>query len=168
MLFRSLFARPLLSLFVDAGAEAEVMDLGIHFLTINASFYIPLLFVNIVRLCIQGIGYTRAAMFAGMFEMVARTAVALFLVPALGFTGACFANPAAWVMADLFLFPCYFWIMRNLKGRLLPQSLPEEKPTVNDVVEGSDVEMGSGKGALRLTQRRYRRGRVRTRFRLTA
>lgn len=157
-----LFARPLLSLFVDAGAEAEVMDLGVRFLTINASFYIPLLFVNIVRLCIQGIGYTRAAMFAGMFEMAARTAVALFLVPVLGFTGACFANPAAWVMADFFLFPCYFWIMRNLKGRLLPRSLPEE-PLASYVAEGSDMELGSGKETLHLTRRRYRRGRARAR-----
>ena len=71
--------------------------------------------MNIVRLSIQGMGYTRVAMLAGLFEMIARTAVALLLVPALGFTGACFANPAAWVMADLFLFPCYLRIMRSLR-----------------------------------------------------
>ena len=94
--------------------------MGIRFLRVNASFYIPLLFVNIVRLCIQGMGYTRVAMLAGLFEMVARTAVALFLVPALGFSGACFANPAAWVMADVFLIPCYLRIMRTLRGRVLP------------------------------------------------
>ncbi len=115
-----LFARPLLSLFVEAGAPAEVTELGVRFLTINAAFYIPLLFVNIVRLSIQGMGYTRVAMLAGVFEMAARTAVALLLVPRLGFTGACFANPAAWVLADLFLVPCYFRIIRSLKGRLLP------------------------------------------------
>ena len=59
---------------------------------------------------------------AGMSEMVARAAVALFLVPAVGFTGACFASPAAWVLADLFLFPCYFQIMRILRQRLLPET----------------------------------------------
>ena len=115
-----LFGRQLLGLFVDAAAETEVTEMGIRFLRINASFYIPLLFVNIVRLCIQGMGYTRVAMLAGLSEMVARTCVALFLVPAWGFTGACFANPAAWVMADLFLIPCYIRIMRTLHGRLLP------------------------------------------------
>jgi len=52
--------------------------------------------------------------------MVARTAVALLVVPSAGFTGACFANPAAWVMADLFLVPCYFSVMRSLRERLLP------------------------------------------------
>ena len=110
----------MLSLFIDGNTEAAVTEMGIRFLMINASFYIPLLFVNIVRLCIQGMGFTRVAMFAGLFEMIARTAVALFVVPAAGFTGACFASPAAWVMADLFLFPCYFRVMRNLRGRLMP------------------------------------------------
>ena len=35
--------------------------------------------------------------------------------PAFGFIAACFASPIAWVMADLFLVPAYFYIMRNLK-----------------------------------------------------
>ncbi len=117
-----LFARQMLGLFVDETVNAAVMEMGILYLRINSAFYIPLLFVNIVRLCIQGIGYTRAAMFAGMFEMAARTAVALAVVPVLGFTGACLANPAAWVMADLFLVPCYFTVIRSLHGRLLPNA----------------------------------------------
>ena len=120
-----LFARQMLSLFVDPGAAPQVMERAVQFLRINAAFYIPLLYVNIVRLCIQGMGYTRVAMFAGLFEMVARTAVALLIVPVAGFTGACFANPAAWIMADLFLFPCYSHIMKTLPGRLLPGEEPE-------------------------------------------
>ena len=119
-----LFARPLLGLFIDSQAAAQVTDMGIQFLRLNAAFYVPLLFVNIVRLSIQGMGYTRVAMLAGLFEMIARMAVALLLVPALGFTGACFANPAAWVMADVFLIPCYLHIMRSLRGRVLPSTEP--------------------------------------------
>ncbi len=115
-----LFVRPLIGLFVDSQAEAAVTDMGAQFLTINAAFYIPLLFVNIVRLSIQGMGYTRVAMLAGLFEMIARTAVAVLLVPAVGFTGACFANPAAWVLADLFLFPCYRRVMRALRVKAGP------------------------------------------------
>ena len=115
-----LFGDKMLGLFIDGGQNAAVMDMGFRYLKINAAFYVPLLFVNILRLCIQGMGYTRVAMFAGLSEMVARIAVALFVVPAAGFTGACFANPAAWVMADLFLFPCCFRLLRTLHGRLLP------------------------------------------------
>ena len=116
------FVHPMLSLFVDQQANPVVMEMGARYLMINASFYVPLLFVNIIRLCIQGMGFTRVAMFAGIFEMAARTAVAVFLVPVLGFTGACFANPAAWVMADLFLIPCYFHVMRNLQGRMFAET----------------------------------------------
>ena len=122
----ALFAQPLLSLFIDADAAPEVMSMSVLYLTINAAFYIPLLFVNIVRLSIQGMGYTRVAMLAGLFEMIARTAVALFVVPSAGFTGACFANPAAWVMADLFLIPCYFQIMRVVRQRLMPETQEEK------------------------------------------
>ena len=112
------FREPLLSLFVNRETDPVVMELASRFLLINSAFYIPLLFVNIVRFSIQGMGYTKAAMIAGVCEMVARSAVAIFLVPALGFTGACFANPAAWVAADLFLFPCFFKVIRSLAYRL--------------------------------------------------
>ena len=118
----ALFARPLLSLFIDAGAAPAVIAMGSRYLLINAAFYVPLLFVNIIRLSIQGMGFTRVAMLAGLFVMIARTAVALFVVPSAGFTGACFANPAAWVLADLFLFPCYFQIMRMVRQRLMPET----------------------------------------------
>ncbi len=114
------FARPLLSLFIDPAESPDVTDMAVRLLTINAAFYIPLLFVNIVRMSIQGMGFTRAAMFAGVFEMGARVLVALVLVPTLGFTGACLANPAAWFAADSFLFPCYFRSLRKLRMRLMP------------------------------------------------
>ena len=121
-----LFTRPLLGLFIDSSAAPQVTEMGIRYLTINAAFYIPLLFVNILRLSIQGMGFTRIAMLAGLSEMIARTVVALWIVPAAGFTGACFANPAAWIMADVFLFPCYARVMRSLRQRLYDQ--PDEKP----------------------------------------
>ena len=82
--------------------------------------YIPLLFVNIVRLSIQGMGFTQVAMFAGVAEMIARTGVAVLLVPVLGFTGACLANPMAWLLADAFLIPCFAHIMRRMKVYLRP------------------------------------------------
>ena len=116
----ALFAGPMLSLFIDPAAAPEVTSLAVKYLTIIAAFYIPLLFVNLFRLSIQGMGFTRIAMLAGLLEMIARTAVALFLVPVLGFTGAAFASPAAWILADIFLIPCYLHVMRTLRQRLMP------------------------------------------------
>lgn len=100
-------------LFVDP-AEQEVTELTCLMLRINSAFYIPLLLVNIVRLSIQGMGFTPVAMIAGATEMVSRALVALFLVPAAGFEGACYASPVAWVAADLFLIPCYLILIRKM------------------------------------------------------
>ncbi|MBQ6528120.1 MAG: MATE family efflux transporter [Clostridia bacterium] len=123
------FGPALLSLFVDASAEPEVMRMAVQYIRFNSMFYIPLMFVNVLRLAIQGMGYTKIAMIAGVFEMVARTAVALFLVPELKFTGACLSNPAAWVLADLFLFPCYFRVIRSVRDRLHVPALAPRKPS---------------------------------------
>ena len=112
------FGKSIISLFMDSGeATGGVVDAAYRFITINMAMYIPLLFVNIVRLTVQGMGFTRVAMLAGVFEMVARTLVAVVLVPLLGFTGACLASPAAWVAADSFLIPCYFRVSRRLEKR---------------------------------------------------
>ena len=37
--------------------------------------------------------------------MIARTAVSLWAVPALGYIAVCFGDPTAWIAADLFLVP---------------------------------------------------------------
>jgi len=108
------FSRPLTLMFVDA-SETEVLANARTYLLINASMYVALAFVNIVRFLIQGLGFSNLAVFAGVFEMLARAAVAFTLVPMLGFLGACFANPTAWIAADLFLFPAYFHVMRKLR-----------------------------------------------------
>ena len=116
------FGKGIVSLFVDADDPAiiaEVLSKAHQFLIVNSALYIPLLFVNIVRFTIQGVGFTTVAMTAGVMELIGRAGVAMLLVPVFGFDAAVWANPAAWVLADCFLFPCYFTVMRWLKNRLL-------------------------------------------------
>lgn len=103
-------------LFVDA-AEVEIIHLTRRFILASALFYIPLTGVNVYRFCIQGMGYSVFAILAGVFEMLARTLVALFLIPVIGFDGACLANPAAWIAADLFLIPAFIHCCNKLKAR---------------------------------------------------
>ena len=76
------------------------------------------MFVNLLRFTIQGLGFSKLAVFAGVFEMAARACVGLVLVKKLGYTAVCFAHPFAWVMADVFLVPAYFFCMRKLQTRL--------------------------------------------------
>ena len=97
----------------DAAAVAAIGTLSRQFLLTNLAFFVPLLFVNLLRFTIQGLGFSEFAVFAGVFEMVARGVFGLCLVPWLGFPAVCFASPAAWVMADLFLFPAYYACMKK-------------------------------------------------------
>lgn len=116
----------LTALFLDPGdlrAIEEVIPLSRQYLVINALFYVPLLLVNLLRFSIQGLGYSGLAVISGVSEMIARGVFGLSLVPLLGYDAVCYASPAAWVMADLFLIPAYFWCLKRQgaafgKGRL--------------------------------------------------
>lgn len=55
------------------------------------------------------------SMQSGVMEMIARCGVSLWLVPALAWTGVCFGDPVAWIMADLFLIPAFLWLYKHLK-----------------------------------------------------
>lgn len=110
--------RIIAGLFVNdpgGGDIEQILDLSQQFLITNGALYIPLAFVNIVRFLIQGMGFSQIAIFAGVFEMVGRGVVALALVPVFGFNAVCFANPVAWVLADCFLFPLFFWCYNKMK-----------------------------------------------------
>lgn len=58
-------------------------------------------------------GYSKIAMFAGVFELAARSLAGLYLIPKMGYTAACLANPLAWMAADLFLVPVFFRCMKK-------------------------------------------------------
>ena len=88
------FADEMMMLFVDKG-EAEVVTYAAQFMRIANYFYPCLL--------------------SGVMEMIARCGVSLWLVPALAWTGVCFGDPVAWVMADLFLIPAFLWLYKHLK-----------------------------------------------------
>ena len=97
------------------GGIYAILDHVKQFLVFNTAFYIPLCLVNTVRFCIQGMGYSRLAILAGVCEMVGRIIASLVLVPLIGFVGICIASPIAWIMADLFLVPAYCHTINRMK-----------------------------------------------------
>ncbi len=111
------FGGKLALLFVDA-SETEILENTRRVLLTNGAFYVPLALVNIVRFMIQGLGYSRLAVLAGVFEMVARAFMGFVLVPVFGFSAVCFANPMAWLAADLFLIPAYISVMKQLRRKM--------------------------------------------------
>ena len=107
------FAGDFTRMFVDA-AESEIIAKSVMFLQTSCPFWIFLGTLCVLRYSIQGLGLTRLAMMSGVFEMVARIAASLWLVPALGFKGVCLGDPMAWMAACLFLIPAMSWILHRL------------------------------------------------------
>ena len=111
-----LFARHIIYLFVDVH-EYEIIEKANQFIVTSCTYFIPLGLLCLLRYSIQGLGYSKLAMMSGVFEMVDRTAVSLFLVPILGYTGVCYGDPSAWFAADLFLIPAYLYVHKRLSRK---------------------------------------------------
>ena len=122
-----LFAPQCAMLFLDPTEPnlALLVDLTARYIVIAAAFFFPLALVNIVRFSIQGMGYSVFAILAGVLEMIARVVVGSILVPRFGYTAACFASPAAWICADLFLLPACALCIARLR-RLYPNHADQE------------------------------------------
>lgn len=120
-----LFAPKCAMLFLGAGEpQLELLlTLTTRYIVILTAFFFPLALVNILRFSIQGMGFGTFAILAGVLEMIARTVVGRFFVPGLGYTAACFASPAAWICADLFLIPACLGCIAYLRRRSPTASL---------------------------------------------
>ena len=116
-----LFGGHAATLFLDKDKLADeaplIIKLSKQYLITVSAFDFLVAIVNTVRFTIQGMGFSNFAMIAGVLEMAARTLAGLVLVPLIGFTGACFASPLAWIFADSFLIPAYFWCKHKLSAK---------------------------------------------------
>ena len=111
----TLFSKYLALLFLDADEVSTIGNVSL-FLFGNSLFYIALVYVNVVRFSIQGMGFSTFAILAGVFEMFARTFAGMCLVPIFGYPAACFASPMAWIAADIFLVPAFLHCIKRLKS----------------------------------------------------
>ena len=108
------FADEMMMLFVDKG-EADVVAYAAQFMRVANYFYPCLGLLTILRYSIQGLGYSNLSMLSGVMEMIARCGVSLWLVPVFAWTGVCYGDPVAWVMADMFLIPAFWWLYRHIR-----------------------------------------------------
>lgn len=108
--------RSLSLLFLDS-TEAIIIDYSYQFLLYCCGGYCLLTLVNTVRFTIQGMGFSGLAITAGVMEMGARTFAGLCLAKWIGFAGICMAHPLAWICADIFLIPAFFYCKKRLCRR---------------------------------------------------
>ena len=112
-LIAALFGKQLTLLFVDAG-ETAIIAYSYEFLLFCTGGYCLLTLVNTVRFTIQGMGFSVFAILSGIMEMIARTLAALVVARKLGYIGICLAHPMAWLFADVFLIPAFFWCRKKV------------------------------------------------------
>ncbi len=99
--------------FID-GSQTAILANVHRYLTINAAAYPLLAVIFIFRNSLQGMGFSKQAMGAGLAELVARALVAFGLVGSFGFSAVCLASPVAWLFADVLLLTLYHVEMRKL------------------------------------------------------
>ena len=114
------FGRFFLSWFISGtpGEVEQTMQIAYFYLAIM-SVTLPILYIlHVVRSTIQGMGNTMLPMLSGVVEFIMRTGAALLLPLIMGEIGIFFAEPAAWIGADVVLVISYFAVSRKLLDTL--------------------------------------------------
>ena len=112
-----LFGRTACLLFLSAD-EVRILDAARLYLTLNGLFFWAVGLINVTRITVQGLGFSGRAIFSGVMEMIARSFTGMLLVPAIGFTAICLADPLAWIAADLYIIPTFFYVLQKVKNEL--------------------------------------------------
>ena len=128
-IFITLAGTDVAGLFMD-GADAAVLENVRRYLFAVACAYPALAVIYVFRNALQGMGFARQAMSAGVAELAARAIAAFGLVGSLGYLGVCLASPLAWVLADAMLLALYHVEMRKL-GRTLGGDAPKKRPRLH-------------------------------------
>ncbi len=108
------FGKYLVLIFIDA-QSTELIDMTFRYIFCIACFFWSAALIHTVRFAIQGLGNGKIVLAASVLEMTARGIAGILLVPHFGFYGACFSSPLAWLMADLFLIPAFFALMKKIQ-----------------------------------------------------
>ena len=96
--------RNICRIFLSAG-ETEILDAAALVLRRCGYFYPILGILDISRITVQALGHSGRAMVAGVMEMFARAGVVILFSPEYVFNAISFADPAAWIAADLYIIP---------------------------------------------------------------
>ena len=79
--------------------------------------------VIVMRMSIQGLGYSARAMFGGILEMFARSFVAMVFVPMFKFDAITWTDQAAWVVAAVYLGYTSYAVMKHVEQQIQNDSL---------------------------------------------
>ena len=107
-----LFTENIALLFVNT-TEKEVLAFVRQFMHTTSYFYPALAILGSYRFAVQGVGYSKLAMLAGMLEMIARTFMSVVMIPRFRFTAVSFTDQTAWISAAIFSTVAFYVIYNN-------------------------------------------------------
>lgn len=139
--FNYRFGATVASFFID-GADAAILANVRRYLVWNGAAYPLLAIIFVYRNSLQGMGFSKQAMSAGVAELAARAIVAFALLGRLGYLAVCLANPIAWVFADVMLLALYHTEVSRLE-RLWTKPGDPREPTVAERTARNRVKKGA-------------------------
>ena len=118
-LFVFVFARPLMTLFIDAG-ETEVIMEGVRYLRIEGAFYYLIACLFLLYGLYRALGKPGMSVVLTIISLGLRVALAYALsaIPGLGVVGIWWSVPIGWILADIFGIGYYLLKQRRLTPNL--------------------------------------------------
>jgi putative MATE family efflux protein len=107
------FGEPMINLFFKEPSP-KLTQMGMQLLYTGMYLYIFLACIYLFRSCIQGLGYAAITLLCGLMELIARFIASYFLAEKFQYTGICFADTLAWIMADAIAIPVFFVLLRKI------------------------------------------------------
>lgn len=127
-------ATPLTNLFISGTISPAVINSSVLYLRIVSYFFLPLSLIFLFRTGCQGLGSGFIPMASSVIELALRVLTAFLFPYFWGFTGLCFASPAAWVGAGFILPVFYHHQMKVIIRKLRIPTYPgEEKSAKIDI-----------------------------------
>lgn len=117
--FVFVFARPLMTLFIDAG-ETEVIMEGVRYLRIEGAFYYLIACLFLLYGLYRALGKPGMSVVLTIISLGLRVALAyaLSVIPGLGVVGIWWSVPIGWILADIFGIGYYLLKQRRLTPNL--------------------------------------------------
>lgn len=113
--FVFVFARPLMTFFIDAG-ETEVIMEGVRYLRIEGAFYYLIACLFLLYGLYRALGKPGMSVVLTIISLGLRVALAYALsaIPGLGVVGIWWSVPIGWILADIFGIGYYLLKQRRL------------------------------------------------------
>lgn len=111
--------------FITSPSATDIEN-AMRYLRIASMFMLPLAWIFAYRNGLQGLNRGLVPMLSGVMELAARAIAIAILAKPFGYTGVCFADPAAWVSTGILLIITYFiWEIRMKKKLSMQEQLQQ-------------------------------------------